>query len=371
LLLADWSQHSPGLRGEILTVLLSREEWANSLLAAISKGVIQTSEIPLASRPRLLQHPNAETRKQAIALLSLPAAEGRDQVLKHFQGALALTGNLDKGAEQFGKTCASCHALSGQGFQVGPDLAPLVGKGADYLLKNILDPNAAIEPRYVNYLIETKDGRSLNGVVNAETSTSLNLVQGGGVQEKILRADIAEIRASTVSLMPEGLEQSLTPQDMADLLAFIRSAQPPKKFPRNTPTLVKPAADGSLTLVATQCEIYGDGIVFEEPFQNIGFWNSAQDHVVWETQVQSDGAFDVYLDWACDDSVAGNAFVFEGGTTALRGKIAGTGGWDKYRQAKIGTIQLKAGHSRLTFRSDGDIKGALLDLRAVRLIAGK
>ena len=89
----------------------------------------------------------------------------------------------------------------------------------------ILDPNAAIEPRFINYQIETKDGRSLSGVVKAESSTSLTLAQGGGLEEKILRSDIAEIRASNLSLMPEGLEQGMTPQDLADLIAYLKQSR--------------------------------------------------------------------------------------------------------------------------------------------------
>src|SRR5262249_33583334 len=132
LLLADWSQHSPGLRSEILSVLLSRDEWASALLDAIAKGVVQPSEIPLANRQRFPQSSNSVTRQQALSLLSPQSTEGRDQVLKTFQSALTLTGNAAKGAEQFDKTCASCHALNAQGFQVGPDLEPIVGKGVDY-----------------------------------------------------------------------------------------------------------------------------------------------------------------------------------------------------------------------------------------------
>src|SRR5205814_10474367 len=90
----------------------------------------------------------------------------------------------------------------------------------------ILDPNAAIEPRFINYQVETRDGRSLSGVVKAETATSLTLAQAGGLEEKILRDDIAEIKASNLSLMPEGLEQNMTARDLADLIAFLKQNGP-------------------------------------------------------------------------------------------------------------------------------------------------
>ena len=84
-----------------------------------------------------------------------------------------------------------------------------------------------------------------------------------------------------------------------------------------------------------------------------------------------DGKYDVYLDYACHDSVAGNAFVLEGGEPVLHARAAGTGGWDKYRQIKIGTLALKAGAARIVLRPNEPVTGALLDLRAIRLVIAK
>ncbi|MGI8966527.1 MAG: hypothetical protein ACR2H1_10635, partial [Limisphaerales bacterium] len=92
----------------------------------------------------------------------------------------------------------------------------------DFLLAT-LDPSSVIEPRYLQYNIETKNQQSLSGVIQAETASSITLVQGGGSREKILRADIAEIKASSLSLMPEGLEEGNTPQDFADLIAYLKA----------------------------------------------------------------------------------------------------------------------------------------------------
>jgi hypothetical protein len=74
------------------------------------------------------------------------------------------------------------------------------------------------------------------------------------------------------------------------------------------------------------------------------------------------------LDYACDDAWAGNRFILEGGQPSLRGQVAGSGGWDKYRLEKIGILSLAAGTQRLIFRADaGSLKGALLDLRGIHL----
>src|SRR5207248_5738997 len=121
-------------------------------------------------------------------------------------------------------------------------------------------------------------------------------------------------------------------------------------------------------LLASNAAIHGGEIAFEEPFQNVGMWHGSEDHVVWTVEVPREATLDVWLDWACADAVAGNAYVLEGGKAPLRGKVAGTGGWDSYRQAKVGAITLPAGTVRLTLRPEGRLIGALLDLRGVHLV---
>ena len=110
------------------------------------------------------------------------------------------------------------------GFDVGPNLAPLHDKPPDYLLKNILDPNAAIEPRFIAEVVELKDGRAIAAIIAAESATSLTLKQSGGAGGTVLRGDVRAVHASKISLMPEDFERSITPQEMADLIAFLRSA---------------------------------------------------------------------------------------------------------------------------------------------------
>ena len=84
---------------------------------------------------------------------------------------------------------------------------------------------------------------------------------------------------------------------------------------------------------------------------------------MWTVEVEKAGEYDVWLDWACADESAGNAYVLEGGKEPLRGKVKATGGWDKYRQEKVGTVTLAAGTQRLTLRPDGELRRALMDLR--------
>src|SRR5439155_22340433 len=115
------------------------------------------------------------------------------------------------------------HRLKNEGMEVGPDLAMVADKPDDWLLTAILDPNAAVEPRYQALLVKLKNGTELSGIVAGETANNLTLKLPGGAEFPVLRADIAEEKPSGRSLMPEGLETVLKPQDVADVLAWLRA----------------------------------------------------------------------------------------------------------------------------------------------------
>lgn len=222
LLLAGWKGHSPTLRAKALDALLSRPAWTGELLAALLAKTVLPNEIPTVTQQRLLNHADAKLRSKAATLFTGSSSESRAAVIARYKGVESLKGDVVRGSQLFMQQCAQCHNFRGQGFAVGATLNNLE-KDAGWFLLNILDPNAAIDPRYIAYNVETKDGRSLTGVMAAESSSSVTLVAGGGVRETVLRSDIASIRSSNLSLMPEGLEQALPPQEMADLIAFLRA----------------------------------------------------------------------------------------------------------------------------------------------------
>jgi putative membrane-bound dehydrogenase-like protein len=222
LLLEGWPQHGPALRARILGVVLSRKEWTNDFLAAIRAGAIQPGDVPPSTRQALQQHKDEAIRAEAAKLLTTTGSD-RKAVLEKFAGVASLRGDALKGAEVFTNVCSACHSYIGKGNAVGPDLKAFYNKSAQDFLVAILDPNAAIEPRYSAYLVELRDGRSLLGVIASETATGFTLAQPGGAKEELLRAEIKSIRGLGQSLMPEGLEQSLTPQQIADVIAYLKS----------------------------------------------------------------------------------------------------------------------------------------------------
>ncbi|MEO8353098.1 MAG: PVC-type heme-binding CxxCH protein, partial [Chthoniobacteraceae bacterium] len=146
--------------------------------------------------------------------------------IEPYVAALAGESNPARGAEVFARACALCHRVGEIGFATAPDLGALREKPADYWLKNILDPQAAIEPRFGVHIIQMKGGRLFAGIIKSESATSLTLIQPGGLSGTILRADVEETHPVKVSLMPADLGRSIDPQEMADLISFLRGGGP-------------------------------------------------------------------------------------------------------------------------------------------------
>ena len=114
-------------------------------------------------------------------------------------------------------------------MEVGPDLlSALRNKSREALLIDILDPSREVDPRYINYVVSTKAGRVFTGMIAAETASSVTLRRAEKAEDTLLRSQIDEIQATAKSVMPEGLEQQLTKQDVADVIAYLQAVAVPK-----------------------------------------------------------------------------------------------------------------------------------------------
>jgi putative heme-binding domain-containing protein len=143
--------------------------------------------------------------------------------LQAYRPAVDLAGDPVKGNAIFEKTCAICH-LARKGRRIGPDLSGVSSKTRAQLLEDILNPSKAIQAAYTNYVVITRDGRIHDGLVAGETPGTLTLRRSDSEDEILLRSNVAEIRASGVSLMPDGLEQNMSKNDLADLIAYLQGA---------------------------------------------------------------------------------------------------------------------------------------------------
>jgi putative heme-binding domain-containing protein len=222
LLLKAWGSATPAVRREMLEAMLRRPERVAALLDAIEAKRIKASEIDAVRTRQLVKHADPKVRERARKLLQDNLPADRQAVLKEYQAALALKGEAKRGQEVFRKNCATCHRVAGIGTDVGPDIADTRTKTPAALLTDILLPNQAIDNNYINYLVTTKDGRVLTGILAAETATSLTLKRAEGQTDVVLRQDVEELASTGVSLMPEGLEKNITVPEMADLIRFLK-----------------------------------------------------------------------------------------------------------------------------------------------------
>jgi putative heme-binding domain-containing protein len=108
---------------------------------------------------------------------------------------------------------------------VGPDLFDIRNQPKESILYHIVVPEAEIAPNFVNYECELRDGRSLAGLLVSETSAHITLRMAQGMEENVARAQIARLSAGRLSLMPQELEKTMSPQAMADLLAYLKGEQ--------------------------------------------------------------------------------------------------------------------------------------------------
>jgi putative heme-binding domain-containing protein len=192
-------------------------------------------EIDAARRQRLLEYKQPAIRSRAAKLLAGSVNVDRRKVVAAYLARVKDKGDPVRGAKIFARTCAACHKLGAIGQQVGPDLASVPDKSIGGLLNAILDPNQAVEARYVNYTAVTKNGLTLNGLLASETGTSIILVGADGKSHIVLRTDLEELSSTGKSVMPEGLEKDISPKEMADLLAFLRKSIPAKTSFRGSP----------------------------------------------------------------------------------------------------------------------------------------
>jgi putative heme-binding domain-containing protein len=221
VLLDHWETASPARRTDIINELFARSEWLPMLIARLETDRLSPNELGTTYQQKLLSEVEGTLRVRVEKLFGAKRTD-RTALIKEYAQAALIEGDAARGADLFRQQCALCHRFKGEGVDLGPDLQSVAAKTPDALIVAILDPNAAIESRYINYLASTKNGRTISGVITAENANSITLRLAGGTEESVLRADLESLKSTGLSMMPEGLETAIAPASMADLLAYIR-----------------------------------------------------------------------------------------------------------------------------------------------------
>jgi putative heme-binding domain-containing protein len=224
LLLRHWKNYTPAVRQEALTTLTGRAAWSLALLDAVAAKTVVAADLGTVSRAVLLTHRDPKVKARATELLGKATSAARADVITRYKPVLDQKGDPARGLAVFKRECASCHYAAGVGTSIGPAIAAIGTRTPDTLLTAILDPNREVDPRYLAYTVQTVDGRTLSGIITAETATTVTLRRADG-SDTVLRSRIEDLRSAGVSLMPEGLEKNVPPADMADLLAFLATVK--------------------------------------------------------------------------------------------------------------------------------------------------
>ena len=193
VLLAQWRSVGPALRSSILDVLISRDDWTTALLDHVEKKQINVHEIDIGRRQQLASLKNRALAERATKLLAASIDKDRIKVIERYHTALTTHANAQHGRQLFEKTCTVCHRLNDVGHSVGPELVALTDKSPQALLVAILDPNRAVEQKYVVYTAVTNQGRQYTGILAAETGSSITLLQQENKQTTILRGELEEL----------------------------------------------------------------------------------------------------------------------------------------------------------------------------------
>ncbi|MCA9159716.1 MAG: c-type cytochrome, partial [Planctomycetales bacterium] len=214
---------TPSVQAEVIGQLLQRTVWIPDVLDAVSEHTVPAKLIAPNLRAAYMKSASPAIRQRATLLFANDLPSSRTEVLDKYQVTLTLTGNQQRGAEIFRKNCQSCHRFNNSGFEVGPNLATIQNRTAGQLLVNILDPSREVSPDFLEYIVLSIDGRVVSGMIASENANSITLRQAEGVETNIQRSDIDAIQSNGKSLMPEGIEAMITPQEMADLITYLLS----------------------------------------------------------------------------------------------------------------------------------------------------
>lgn len=225
-LLELWPLLGPNTRKNAADILLYKSFNHGILLTAMESGKVNLGEfnLDLERRRVLLFSDDHIIRNRAKLLFNDAGVVTRKDAIEKMRPALSLNGSADAGAQVFNAQCAQCHRFGNIGIEVGPVLTEVSRKSKESLLYDILDPNAAVDVKYINHQVKTKDGNIFSGLISHETDLEISLKMIGGGEKTILKSNIEQFTSLGTSLMVEGLEANIDPQEMANLLIFLQQA---------------------------------------------------------------------------------------------------------------------------------------------------
>jgi putative heme-binding domain-containing protein len=223
-----YNQLTEAERADAVSTLASRPGYARLLLASVRDGLIPARDVsPFIARQ--LQGFGIKDISDELAKVwggVRPSSQEKRTVMVQYAAALTRQklGNADlkRGRSLYSRTCAQCHRLFGEGADVGPDLTGSNRKNIDYILENVVDPNAVVARDYKLNVIATKNGRVISGIIRERSDKAL-VIQTANELVTLPLEEVDEQKESPASMMPEGIFEKLTDDEVRDLVAYLAS----------------------------------------------------------------------------------------------------------------------------------------------------
>jgi putative membrane-bound dehydrogenase-like protein len=229
---------SPPERQAAVVALTTSADRSIALAQALAGGVISRSDISAFAARQMRAYDNAsvnsvlEEHWGMIAVGSRDKAAETERLLAELTPQVLARADLRRGRELYRATCHACHGLFGDGISIGPDLTGSNRGDIHYLLENILDPAAVVGIDYQLHILHLQDQRVLAGLVRGKTDKAITLQMAGGPETTVQLDEIGKHEISPGSMMPEGLLDNLSKNDIRDLIAYLRS---PRQVPLPSP----------------------------------------------------------------------------------------------------------------------------------------
>ncbi len=221
-----WSELSPSVPSSLITGYLSRDRNVLPLLEQVRLGRIPKEQVQASHLERLRSDQTAEVQGVVDGLFGPPPGADRSAIVAEYVQRWPSRINPERGESLFKQHCAQCHRDRFEGGElvpsIGPNLQALSNWKNEAWVVGILDPNQAVEPKYRRSSLRTEDGKTLTGIIVHEDELGFELVNDQGVKQFFARESIEESRMSNKSLMPEGLERILSPEDVASIVGHLR-----------------------------------------------------------------------------------------------------------------------------------------------------
>ncbi len=233
--LAVYNSFAPAERKDALNTLVSRVAYARQLLTALDENKVSRRDLTADIVSQLRQLKDAALLEQVGKLWGAVRESDADK-LKEIAKYKAMiqtgpAGDASRGRGVFARVCQQCHTLFDTGGKVGPDITGSNRGDLDYVLQNVLDPNAVIPNDYRTSTLDTKDDRVITGIVTRQDQNAVTIVTAND-SLVIPRGEIQSLTQGEISMMPEGLLQALTEPEVRDLIAYLKSpaqVPPPKE----------------------------------------------------------------------------------------------------------------------------------------------